>query len=239
MLLTMTMQNDKAIPKATEKAVHNEAGSACPFCGDTTLAALEIHHIDSRAAGGSNHRSNLILCCASCHRKIESGDITLSTVLRTKEAMVAGRRPRPRPNRSPIPANSNVLQFRGSNTGIVANQVHFAAPKRPRLQPPPDVLATDSDRRAYTKYLIDHYHRLKRAEVKGAMKYAVLHQAIKKTFGCTWEFVPLSRFEDLVEFLQTRIDGTRLGRIRRSRGERNYRPYEEYLREKRHPTAGP
>jgi len=34
------IRNDKPVPRATQKAVFHEAASACPFCGDMTLAAL-------------------------------------------------------------------------------------------------------------------------------------------------------------------------------------------------------
>jgi hypothetical protein len=229
------IRNDKPVPRATQKAVFHEAASACPFCGDTTLAALQIHHVHPRATGGPNHRSNLILCCASCHDKIEASVIPLSEVLRLKVSLAAGRpSPKRRSHERVTPAASNVVQFRGVNEGVVANQVRITAPRRPRLQPPPGVIAADGDSRTYAKYLIDRYQKFKQAEVKGAMRHALFYQTIKREFGCTWEFVPLTRFDDFVTYLSDRIDGTRLGRTRRAHGQRNYSTLSEYLAGKRY-----
>jgi HNH endonuclease len=225
----MPERNDKPVPRAAEKAIFHEAASACPFCGDTTLAALQVHHIDARANGGTNERSNLILTCASCHDKIEAGLITLSDVLKAKAAMRRATAPtrKRRPDAAALP--SNVVSFRGPNFGVVANQVTMTTPRRPRLVPPKGVLATDADRRSYVLYLIKRYLKFKEADVKGAMKHAIIYKAIEREFGCTWEFVPLVRFDDLVTFLQHRIDDTKLGRNQRARGERRYSTYPEYL----------
>ena len=226
-------RNDKPVPRSTEKAVFHEAASACPFCGDTTLATLQIHHVHPRADGGSNHRSNLILCCASCHDKIEAQLIPLSDVLRVKLALAAGR-PSAKRRSAKEAAAQNVVQFRGVNDGVVANQVRITAPRRPRLNPPAGVIAADGDSRTYAKYLIDRYQKFKQQETKGAMKYGLFYQTIKREFGCTWEFVPLTRFDDLVAYLQVRIDGTILGRTRRAHGQRNYSTFAEYLAGKRY-----
>lgn len=224
----MLGRNDKPVSRAAEKAIFHEAASACPFCGDTTLAVLQIHHIDARANGGTNDRSNLILTCASCHDKIEVGLITLSDVLKAKAAM----RQAIAPTRKPRPADAvpgNVVNFRGPNLGVVANQVTMTTPRRPRLVPPAGVLATDADRRTYVLYLIKRYLKFKEADVQGAMKHAIIYKAIEREFGCTWEFVPLVRFDDLVRFLQRRIDDTKLGRNQRARGAQRYSTYPEYL----------
>ena len=37
----------------------------CCACGN--MYRTEIHHIKTRGAGGSNHRSNLIPLCSGCH----------------------------------------------------------------------------------------------------------------------------------------------------------------------------
>ena len=229
-------RNNKPVSLSATKAIFHEAASACPFCGDTTLVALQIHHIHPRADGGSNHRSNLILCCASCHDKIEGQVITLSDVLRAKYELAAGRLPRRRSMEMP-PLPNNVVNFRGSNSAVVAghiDRVMISSPRRPRIQPPSDVLAADADRRSYVKYLIDRYHEFKKAEVHGSMKYEVLYASIKRKFGCKWDFVPLGRFLDIVAYVQHRIDGTILGRNRRANGQRSYSSFHDYLDGKRY-----
>lgn len=43
----------------------------CYFCDETASAALEHHHIVPRRYGGSDESGNLVVVCATCHRKLE------------------------------------------------------------------------------------------------------------------------------------------------------------------------
>jgi hypothetical protein len=76
-----------AIPKQIEKQIFQEAGSACPFCGEKHVAALHIHHIIARAEGGPNTPENLLLVCASCHQKIHTKIISSEQVYLTKRLL--------------------------------------------------------------------------------------------------------------------------------------------------------
>lgn len=48
------------------------ADRQCEYC-DKQSDLLEIHHIRSRASGGTNRPSNLIALCPDCHRKADRG----------------------------------------------------------------------------------------------------------------------------------------------------------------------
>lgn len=76
-----------AIPKQIEKQIFQEAGSACPFCGEKHVAVLHIHHIIPRAEGGPNTPENLLLVCASCHQKIHTEIISSEQVYSTKRLL--------------------------------------------------------------------------------------------------------------------------------------------------------
>jgi len=60
----------KRVPIKTSlrREIYNRAGNACQTCG--THDALDIHHIDGNPA--NNKKNNLIVLCASCHRKVGS-----------------------------------------------------------------------------------------------------------------------------------------------------------------------
>lgn len=60
----------KRIPIKTSlrREIYNRAENACQTCG--THDALDIHHIDENPA--NNNKNNLIVLCASCHRKVGS-----------------------------------------------------------------------------------------------------------------------------------------------------------------------
>ena len=58
------------VRKIIESLLHG-----CRFCGETTPSVLDEHHIVFRSEGGGNERSNLVVACANCHRKVHSGEI--------------------------------------------------------------------------------------------------------------------------------------------------------------------
>jgi len=61
------------------------------------------------------------------------------------------------------------------------------------------------------------------------MKYAILYQQIKKRFGTKWDMIPLERFDDLVMYIQSKIDKTRHGKIQNASAKKNYSSFAEYL----------
>lgn len=56
------------IKKSLRRDIFNRSENACQTCG--THDALDIHHIDENPA--NNNKNNLIVLCASCHRKVGS-----------------------------------------------------------------------------------------------------------------------------------------------------------------------
>jgi HNH endonuclease len=224
----------RRLPKRVEKLIFQEASSRCAFCGERSISTLEIHHIYALETGGSDAPENLILVCATCHDKIEGGEIRHSSVLATK-AQLTGRTA----TSAPALNGSNVVNIHGGNSGVVANVIQTAEVRitgrrrAPRIEAPPDVIGADGDKRSYAKHLIDRYLEFKRAEVGAAMKYSIIYTAIKREFGSKWDFVSLARFDDLVTFLQKRIDQTVLGRNLRSQGRGTYSTFEEYVATRR------
>jgi len=59
---------------------------------------------------------------------------------------------------------------------------------------------------------------------------SMIHKWIQRDFGDSTYYVSQNRFVGLVENLQTLIDGTILGGIRRRSGERNYHSFEDHLK---------
>ncbi len=58
---------DEEAPKSAWNGIVTRR--ACELCGSAVVADLEVHHIQQRADGGSNHASNLMVLCATCHDK--------------------------------------------------------------------------------------------------------------------------------------------------------------------------
>lgn len=221
------MSARSTLPRRVEKAVFQEFGSKCAFCDESSVSSLEIHHIEPYADVKVHEIENLILVCANCHGKIEAGEIPKAAVYRRKvQAASSGQ--------SPVRSSGNSIRLENSdNSGIIANQltVKTGGRKRVSVFPPSGTIASHRDSRNYVKYLIDRYHEFKRAELGAAMKYPVFYNAIKGEFGAKWDHVPLERFDEVVAYIQARIDKTVLGRNQKAKGVERYRSFEGYLEE--------
>jgi len=79
----------------------------------------------------------------------------------------------------------------------------------------------------YIRYLVERYHRFREAEASfgsgpARFSYAVLFKNIERKFQVPTYFIPQSRFAELTEYLQHRVDSTILGKRNRARGIPNY-----------------
>jgi hypothetical protein len=126
-----------------------------------------------------------------------------------------------------------------SATVLQAETIHYHAPKaRKKSRPtqyPDGCIGADLLRRNYIKYLVERYHRYKEADASfgktAKFSYAVIYKNIETRFHAPTFFVPVSRFDELVDYLQGRIDQTILGKRNVSRSTSNYRSMDEYADE--------
>ena len=222
----------KSIPSVTKRKISQESQSTCPFCGEDDVSTGQIHHIKPVSEGGTNSLKNLIYLCANCHSKVTQGQISRSEVFRIKEMHATGTHP----YACDDVANNVVHAYftRGINKGVVANRVEKVEIRTTRksvnFNPPTGSIGSNLSHRNYVKHLIDRYHEFKKIEVgKEGMKYPILYQQIKKRFGAKWDMIPLQLFDELVIYIQSRIDKTKHGRVQKARGKKIYSKFEEYL----------
>jgi hypothetical protein len=97
---------------------------------------------------------------------------------------------------------------------------------------PEGSIGADLPKRNYVKYLVERYHHYREADVNAGrldrLQYAVLFKSVERKFKAPTYFIPTSRFEELVDFLHSRIDKTILGQRNMSRGIRNHESFDEY-----------
>ena len=201
----------------------------CPICGEEDVTTFEIHHIKPIAEGGKTTEGNLILLCSNCHSKVTHGEIEAPEIIKLKRSLRGGNRSHKTGNTS-----SNVINFpKGVNQGTIANVVNkteiVTQNKTVRINPPDGSIASNLVHRNYIKKLIDRYHKFKEYDVgRDGMKYPILYKSIEREFGAKWDMVPIGKFDRLSEFLQQKIDRTKLGRTLKSRGQKNYSTFQEY-----------
>jgi hypothetical protein len=98
-----------------------------------------------------------------------------------------------------------------------------------KILPPDGCIAAELPKRNYVKHLIDRYHEFASKQPGREFNYPAIYAEIKKSFGAKWDMIPLNLFEDVTQFLQHKIDRTRLGSINRGQGTPNYSTFEGYL----------
>jgi hypothetical protein len=90
-------------------------------------------------------------------------------------------------------------------------------------------LGADLVRRNYAKHLIDRYNDFASKQTgRTGYSFAAIYGIIKKHFKADWERIPVTRFDELVDFLQGRIDRTQLGSINRGKGIKNFSNFDDY-----------
>ena len=119
----------------------------------------------------------------------------------------------------------------GSPGAIQADTVNINTTKgRVKIQPPAGSIGNDPCMASYIEYLVRKYqdYQKQHEEKKGRFKYIALYNAIRREFGSKWQTLPDFQFDALRVFLHRRIDNTRVGRIRKKRGQKNYHSYAEH-----------
>ncbi len=148
-----------------------------------------------------------------------------------------------RVEKSTITNGVNVTSIAGStihggvHTGpTTINQIHRGRRSGRPTEYPVGSIGRDLVRRNYVRYLVERYHRFREADSSfgtgpARFSYAVIFKNIEREFKAPTYFIPEARFNELVEYLQQRVDRTILGKRNRARGIRNYASPEEFAAE--------
>lgn len=226
------MKIRKAIPAKIRALLQQEIGSACPFCPSKEVDHFHIHHIDENP--GNGEFGNLLMMCTTCHSKVTKGDIPAHEV-RRKKMLMRNRLPA---HVIPMPARKTTI-YGNVNNSVVGdnNQVTFKLGNQKKEKYPPGCIGFDFPKANYISYLIGRYNEFKQWEMgKDGMNYAIFSSILKKHFKMgptrTIYNLPVERFDDVSKFIQQRIEGTKLARMKAARGRAKfYSSFEEHSAE--------
>lgn len=126
--------------------------------------------------------------------------------------------------------NKGLVQI--NSPGSTQTQYIFnSKTQKTTISPPNGAVASNLKMNAYIEYLIGKYQEYQKLDSgkDGRYKYMAIYEGVKREFGSKWQLVPEERFLDLVQYLQIRIDYTKIGRIRKKGGQQRYHSYEEHL----------
>jgi len=222
------------IPKENKvrSELQKEIGSVCPFCDNDDVGHFEVHHIDGNPS--NNELNNLLLVCPTCHSKITKEDISLDEVINKKISFMNRDikklvTPSTQINTFNAPINKSII---GNNNKITIKNFR----KSQKQKYPEGCIGFDNIKANYIGHLITRYHEYQEYQLgKEKMNYAIFPSKLKSEFKVgksrTIYHVPIGRFDELSQYIQKRIDATILGRIRKSKSQKNYSTFEEYTLE--------
>ena len=132
---------------------------------------------------------------------------------------------------------TNLIHSTGPGAFVIQGsnvKVQFSPRRNPTMEYPAGSIGADLTHRNYIRYLTERYFRFREADASFGQKaarrfsYAVLFKNIENRFKAPTYFIPLARFDELVDFLQRKIETTILGKRNRARGHRNYETFDEF-----------
>lgn len=216
----------------------------------------KICHINARSKGGPrydakqsdeerNSFANLVLMCGNHHDQIDKQpELYTAEVLREIKANHEKKgRIEIQPNDSVFATvllndyrqinitNNSGKVIVNSPGAVQADTVHINNVKRNlKVMPPGGTISSDLRMIGYVKHLVKRYHEFAGGDTtrKGKFSYAVIYDNIEKKFGVKADFVPTARFDELVDYLQKRIDKTRQACFNKGKGHKSYSSFEEY-----------
>jgi hypothetical protein len=214
------------IPNKIKSLLQQEIESTCPICDSLDVDHFEVHHIDENPE--NNEQANLLMLCPVCHSRITKGDISLREVAAIKQTITLKAK-----LRRPVVA-ANVIKINGTVShstianNIQANRIVING-KKPKLSYAENAIGNDAFKKNYVNHLIDRYITFREYDLgKGNANYAAVHGMIKKEFKASTFQIPFQQFDLLSSFLQKRIDGTKLGRINKSKGLKLFSTFQEF-----------
>jgi len=228
------MTKRTTIPKKVEKELFQEAGSRCLICGNNDVSVLTIHHIIPFSEKPEHDPRHMLVLCANCHAKADRGELTKETLYAAKSKV---RSVIPFPGRKravdhlSVSGDANVVAGRDIN---IAGGVHIKVSKGKKSTQSmifPGTVGEDPRMVGYLNYLIKRYNEFKEWECdkKGErMNYPLIRIAYEREIKYKVKDTPRELFDRAAEYLQGRIENTKLGRIKKKQGQKLFSSFNEF-----------
>lgn len=103
-----------------------------------------------------------------------------------------------------------------------------------KISAPEGTIGADADKVTYIKNLIKRYQEFA-SKQKGRIEYnySVIYKILYSKFKVSKvELIKVEKFEEIMKYLQEKVDWTVLGKINKSKGIKNYSSYEDFKNRK-------
>ncbi len=123
--------------------------------------------------------------------------------------------------------------FNTAGNATIKTTIKLPGRARGKIEHPQGSIGADLMKRNYVRYLVERYNRCREADASFGplttrFSYAFIFKRIEAQFKAPTYFIPVRRFDELVDYLQARIDQTILGKLNHELGHRNYETFDEY-----------
>lgn len=227
-----------------------------PIIEDSDIVTGDICHIKATSSGGPRHdsgqadeerhgASNLILLCTRHHRIIDADtkkySVSVLTEMKRKHEHGGVVEITPRTARAAesllahyanVTVHSNSGQIAVNSPGAIqANTLTLrVSKKRFTFSAPPGSIGGDQAMTSYITYLLGRYQEFQKGHTDKTeqFKYMAIYGALKREFKGEWKLLSVDRFEDVLQFLHRRINGTLIGKRNRARGAANFHQFAEH-----------
>jgi len=193
---------------------------------------------------------NLIVLCPTHHTIIDKkpGQFTVEVLAQMK---AAHQRANGRPERADDVFAARILlrtydriSVTGDNANVVVNSPGAivgqtvnvrTASSKVKIQPPPGTIGTDELTCRYIEYLIKRYNEFAGADKHRSrpFSYGAISRTIETKFRGRWRSLPLADFDPVVDYLQWRINRTRVAKANTAKGHRSFSSFAEFTNSER------
>ncbi len=237
--------NRCAFPNCSNPIVEDDGVVTGEICHIRAASKLGPRFDENQSMDDRHSFNNLILLCSRHHKIIDTKQNDYSPfdleLMKKNHENPNGTQISPEITRVAKQLLDNYLSITiHSNSGQIAIQspgaiqAHNLTIKTQKqkvmVAPPPGSIAGNRSMISYVQYLIGRYQEFQKSDTNKTdkFKYMAIHQSLKKNFKGDWKLLSEARFNELSAFLQRKIDNTKLGRINKSRSNRNYHSFEDH-----------
>lgn len=231
-------------------------GCTTPIVESGGTVTGEICHITARSAGGPRFDpamsekdrhgfENLVLLCRRHHKVIDSEpDLYTQDALLEMKSVHEKQAGRPEQEQDGFFAKVLINDTRKvvvtNNSGYVAidspgtiqAQCVNVRPstKKVTIGATAGTIGADQQASRYVHYLIERYNKFASSDStrRTRFHFGAISKNIADNFGSKWQLLPLEKSQAVFEYLQFRINKTRLARINKGKGEKSFSSYQEF-----------
>ncbi|MCZ7604000.1 MAG: HNH endonuclease [Melioribacteraceae bacterium] len=228
-----------------------------PIIEDSGIVTGHICHIKARNPKGPRfdinlsekekyEYDNLILLCSRHHQIIDKNSTAYDSEVLTEMKKIheeySGRKENQADElfarilindyKSINISNNSGNIIIGSPNAIQAKTINIKSTKEKiNILPPSGTISDDLKLLAYVKHLIKRYNEFAGSDQTRKIKfnYGAIYRNIESNFGLKYDLVPINRADELIIYIQNRIDKTRQARINKGRGYKSYSTFEEFI----------